>query len=241
MTFRFAFVAANTSRTRAYLNAMERSGYLPSWILYLDSNDHSQMLGQASSDLNRVVDPQWPEADFNPTEPILPWISKLNIPYSVSGTRDINSDIVISLIADSDFQVFLYSGYGGVLLRNSVLSLGKSFLHIHGGYLPEFKGSTTNYYSLLVTGLIGASSIFLTSEIDGGPIFHRENFTPPTDKREIDHFYDSAARSRVLVNTLIAFDSASDNLPSPIPSSQGNTYYIIHPVLKHLSILAASS
>ena len=50
------------------------------------------------------------------------------------------------------------------------------FLHIHGGYVPAFKGSTTNYYSLLAEGQLGASAIFLTEDLDSGPKLHRQKF-----------------------------------------------------------------
>ena len=49
-----------------------------------------------------------------------------------------------------------------VLLKEKILDTGKKFLHIHGGYLPDYKGSTTNYYSLINENTIGASAIFLT-------------------------------------------------------------------------------
>ena len=43
------------------------------------------------------------------------------------------------------------------------LNIEKKFLHVHGGYLPDYKGSTTNYYSLINENTIGASAIFLTT------------------------------------------------------------------------------
>ena len=51
-------------------------------------------------------------------------------------------------------EIIIYSGYGGVILKEKVLSQGKKFLHVHGGFLPQYKGSTTNYYSILNEGYI---------------------------------------------------------------------------------------
>ena len=109
---------------------------------------------------------------------------------------------------------------------------------MHGGYLPDFKGSTNNYYSLLAEGTIGASAIFLTPEIDGGPVIRRRRFAPPAQRTRIDHIYDSAARARVLVDTLEAWRIHGDWVFELPNNSLGDTYYIIHPVLKHLAILA---
>ena len=91
-----------------------------------------------------------------------------SIPYQVLPSSDINSPEVVSVLKGSSESVFIYSGFGGAILRDDVLDLGKKFLHVHGGYLPNFKGSTTNYFSLLGERRVGASAIFLTKEIDGG-------------------------------------------------------------------------
>ena len=58
----------------------------------------------------------------------------------------------------------------------------------------------------------------------------------------MDHFYDSAARSRVLVSSL---KQVIDGWPDEInceeqDSKKGKTYYVIHPVLKHLAIMNCS-
>lgn len=85
---------------------------------------------------------------------------------------------------------------------------------------------------------MGASSLFLNAEIDAGPVLQRRRFPPPPDRLAIDHIYDSAARARVLVDTLksyIATGSWNFELPE---NTGGETYYVIHPVLKHIAILA---
>ena len=238
MTHEFGLIAADTSRTRAYLAAMERRSLLPAWVLLLDAETPVAMPGQATAGgIEGVADAAWPEADFDPAAPLRPWLERLGLPYVVSGSRDINDPAVVTLIAQAAPQVLVYSGYGGALLRDSVLATGKQFLHVHGGYLPDFKGSTTNYFSLLAEGSIGASAIFLTAEIDCGPVICRRRFAPPASRILIDHVYDSAARARVLVDTLEAWRRDGDwsfELPD---NAGGDTYYIIHPVLKHLAIL----
>lgn len=238
MSNEFGLIAADTSRSRAYLAAMERRGLLPAWVLLLDADTPAAMPGQAPADTSTAsADADWPEAEFDPAAPLRPWLERLGLPYVVSGSRDINDPAVVALIAQAAPEVLVYSGYGGALLRAAVLATGKRFLHVHGGYLPEFKGSTTNYFSLLAEGTIGASAIFLTAEIDCGPVIRRCRFAPPALRTRIDHVYDSAARARVLVDTLEAWrrDGAwTFELPD---NAGGDTYYIIHPVLKHLAIL----
>ncbi len=244
MSNNFGLIAANTSRTRAYLAALERHELLPCWVLLLDDGSLESTAGQSSESVMRpglsgLVSAQgcWSEIDFDPAAPLIPMLERLNLSFKVVASRDINDPTVIQEISQCEPSVLIYSGYGGALLRKEALTSGKRFLHVHGGFLPEFKGSTTNYYSLLSDNTLGASAIFLTADIDCGPILARQAFPPPKDLKLIDHIYDSAARARVLVDTLSAFNQSGDwkvELPENIG---GDTYYIIHPVLKHIAIL----
>ena len=240
------FVAANTSRTRAYLAALERHDLLPIWTLLLDDESPAVMPGQADSAVVRWSSPDhqatcWREVDFDPNAPLEPWLQRLGLDYTKAGSRDINAAAVVDLIALSAPPVLIYSGYGGALLRNDVLETGKQFLHIHGGYLPDYKGSTTNYYSLLSEGSLGASALFLTAEIDSGPVLSRHRFPPPAERSEIDHIYDAAARAHVLVDTLSAYRERGEWCFELKDNCGGTTHYIIHPVLKHLAILGNAS
>ena len=85
-----------------------------------------------------------------------------------------------------------------------------------------------------------ASSIFLTEKIDCGPILKRRKFPPPPNCEQIDHFYDSAARAFVLVETLKDFVKHGEWRYADTLNKGGGVFYIIHPVLKHLAILNAT-
>jgi len=236
-------IAADTSRTRAYLQALVKNELLPGFVLLLEQDSGGLLPGQVglleSDPADRVsgVDQCWSEANFNPVQPIRPLLEQYGIPYEVSPSKDINAMPVVDVVRHRPESVMIYSGFGGVLLRKDILGAGKRFLHVHGGYLPAYKGSTTNYYSLIAEEAMGASSIFLSEEIDSGPVLLRREFPAPSDRQAIDHIYDSAARAKVLVETLQRYINAG-NWEFEIPSNDGGeTYYIIHPVLKHIAIL----
>jgi len=238
-------VAGDTSRTRAYLQALARNGLLPNFVLVLENPTEAPLPGQL--DRSRPPRPDepvsetdacWSEAHFDSTRPVRVLLDELAIPYEVLPSKDINEPAVVEALRRRTEPVFIYSGFGGALLRKEVLSTGKRFLHVHGGYLPDYKGSTTNYYSLIGEETIGASAIFLNEEIDCGPVLLRRKFPPPANRQAIDHIYDSGARAKVLVETLQRHQSSGGwefELPDNVG---GETYYIIHPVLKHLAILA---
>ena len=234
----FGLIVANTSRSRAYLAALEKNSLLPSWVILLDIESPDIMPGQVNLTCKKplLYDPNWPECNFDVAEPITSLLDRLGLLYVIANTNDINDSKVIRLLNNSKLDMFVYSGYGGVLLSNKILSLGKKFLHVHGGFLPDFKGSTTNYYSILKEGCIGATSIFLTSEIDSGPIIIRRKFDAPINRFEMDHFYDSAARARVLVETLKIILSNRMIKDDIQQNGKGEIYYIIHPVLKAIAI-----
>ncbi len=217
-----AMVAADTTRTKYYIKELIRNKLLPSYILLLLNNDIDPLPGQKENKTDNEL---------------VMLLKNENIQYDIAQSNDINSSHVVEMISNRLESVFIFSGYGGVLLRENILDINKKFLHVHGGYLPKYKGSTTNYYSLIDEGTIGASSIFLTKEIDCGPVLLRKKFSAPKDRTKIDHIYDSEARSKVLIETLKSYVK-SGSWEFELENNQGGeTFYIIHPVLKHLAIL----
>lgn len=237
-------IAGDTSRSRAYLQALARNKLLPNFVILLEHAADKALPGQIekthfTSNNERIaeVDECWSEAHFDTTQPIKDLLDEHKVSYDTFTNKDINNPSVIDAIRQRDETTFIYSGFGGVLLRKDVLSIGKNFLHVHGGYLPDFKGSTTNYFSLLVENTLGASAIFLSEEIDCGPVLLRKKFPAPANRQAIDHIYDAGARTKVLVETLqnyVKRGSWEFELPY---NAGGETYYIIHPVLKHIAIL----
>lgn len=237
-------VAGDTSRSRAYLQALARNSLLPNYVLILENISDTPLPGQldkppANLEINQLFETEdcWSEANFNPNLPIKNLLDELGVFYETSTSKDINDIAVVNTLFHRSESVFIYSGFGGVLLREDVLSIGKHFLHVHGGYLPNYKGSTTNYFSLIIENTLGASAIFMSKEIDCGPVLSRRIFPHPPNLQLIDHIYDSAARSKVLVETLQNYLTYGGWEFELADNVGGETYYIIHPVLKHIAIL----
>jgi len=223
-----AMVAADTSRTRVYLAALIKNDVLPSFVIVLENREGSLLPGQTLTNGNTISE----------LEEIL---AAAHILYVRAPSKDINDPGVINEILGRPETVFVYSGYGGVLVGKNVLATGKRFLHVHGGYLPDFKGSTTNYFSLLAENSMGASAIFLTEQIDSGPVICRRKFPPPAKREHIDHLVDSELRAEVLIETLRNFQRTGEWSYDLEENSGGETYYVIHPLLKHISILSGEA
>ncbi len=237
-------VAADTSRSKAYLQALIKNNLFPNYVLLLESTSQSLLPGQSIETQEVLItgdcadsDGCWSEARFDLTVSLKSCLDNNKIAYDLVTNTDINDPVISEILCKRLETTFIYSGFGGVLLRKEILALDKKFLHVHGGYLSKYKGSTTNYYSLLMEGSLGASAIFLTEEIDSGPVLHRRQFPLPRNLTHIDHVYDSAARAKVLIETLqsyLEFGEWKFELPN---NAGGETYYIIHPVLKHIAML----
>lgn len=243
-----AMVAADTSRSRAYLQSLVENDLLPNFVLVLDEVSDKILPGQLENSQsafagkhNPEIEECWSEISLDLTKPIRALLDESGIPYDISVSGNINDASVVVALSRRKESVFIYSGFGGQLLRKDILNTGKLFLHVHGGYLPEFKGSTANYYSLIIEGTLGASAFFLNENIDSGPILLRRKFRPPMDLQNIDHIYDSAARAKVLVESLKNYLKCGGWEVETTDNSGGETYYIIHPVLKHIAILGKTS
>ena len=239
-----AMIAADTSRSRVYVQSLVRNNLLPSFVLVLANKASAVLPGQInSSDLENtnqdveISHDYWSEANNNLLEPIQVTLEASSIEFEQLETTNLHDPAVIKSIQNRPESTLIYSGYGGVILRKELFLTGKKFLHVHGGYLPDYKGSTTNYYNLIVENSIGASSLFLDEDIDSGPMLRRKKFPPPEDRTQIDHKYDSAARAKVLIETLQEYQNSGE-FQCKEDLEKGEVYFIIHPILKHIAILA---
>ena len=117
-------------------------------------------------------------------------------------------------------------------MQQRTLKQFNEVLHVHGGYLPNFRGSTTFYFSILTEGLIGASSIILNPEIDQGDVIVRRKFKPVSGI-DIDYVLDPLVRANVLISTLHKLSSQQSKYTVLRQSKDsGTTYQVIHPILK---------
>ncbi len=146
---------------------------------------------------------------------------------------DINNIGLIDFISKSDCDLFIFSGGG--ILKDKILNTNKKFIHFHSGLVPNYRGSTCLYYSLLNENKCGVTAFFMDGHIDTGKIIFQKIFDPPIHEF-VDNVYDPYIRSETMVEVLQKKYYMSKNFEKQTPN--GETYYIIHPVLKHMAILS---
>jgi methionyl-tRNA formyltransferase len=228
-------IACASARSQAYIQAMLAKGVVPEEVIFLgpDKERGQRARGQACLWRGRRL-PDLSES-FTAT------CAKADIRVRTTGEADVNSDEVLQALEETDAHLAIYSGIGGQIVQKRILDAGPRFLHIHAGWLPDYRGSTTIYYSLLHRKKPGASAIFLDVNIDTGPILKRQTYHPPPAWTDVDLVYDGAIRADLLCQVLAQYQEqgqlALADTQTQTPEI-GRTYYVIHPVLKHLALLS---
>lgn len=229
-------IAADTARSKAYAQAMADQGIAIKGAILFCAN--KPKAGQTEA----VPDRNWPDSPV--------YLPDLSISLENSLKRicgmlkpitadNVNAPPITKAIEDLNPSLIIYSGYGSQIVGEHLINGQAPFLHIHSGWLPDFRGSTTTYFHLLTTGDCGVSAILLEKDIDTGPILARKAYPKPPANIDIDYLYDNAIRANLLCEVLSYYEK-NHILPKHIhqKSETGNTYYVIHPILKHIAILS---
>lgn len=220
----FVMLCADTARSRAYLDALGRAALLPSRLLLLEGS------GPGKSNAACTL--------FDNVTPVAVRAESAGIPVERLPTADVNAPATIEALARLGEDLVVFSGPGGAILRPPLFATGKRFLHVHPGRLPAYRGSTTIYYSMLAESKIEATAILLTPGIDEGAIVTSRAFPVPADRRTIDVEYDPWVRACVMADAVRQLVESGRMDGSPQEEANAETYYIIHPVLKHIAILS---
>jgi methionyl-tRNA formyltransferase len=228
-----ALLAAPTARSQAYLQALVANELCPDRVITLGSSASPDRAATISERIwNGIALPDLGES-------LATTCSRADIPVVACAATNVNAEEAVLAVRESGPRIVIYSGYSAQIIEDAMLGSGPHFLHLHSGWLPDYRGSTTIYYAMLRGEEPGVTALILDRSIDTGPIVARRRYPKPRPGLDIDRLYDPAIRADLLVRVMSAY-AKTGRLPSPEPQTpdQGATYYVIHPVLKHLAILA---
>jgi methionyl-tRNA formyltransferase len=228
------FIGAHTPRSQAYAQCFARLGLAPRrTILYGPAG--GQLPGQVAS----------PPRTLFSSVPVLPDLSQpleetcAGWDVVASEAADINAPELVALVRETSAHYAVFSGYGGQIVGVEMLSAGPRLIHVHPGKLPDFRGSTTIYYSWLDRGECWATAFLMSGDIDTGETLCSRRYAPPPGSLDVDYVYDSAIRADVLSALLEHYHQYGEMPREGSPEDgPGGVYYVIHPVLKHLALLS---
>ena len=228
-----ALLAARTARSQAYIQTLVANGLHPDKVIIMGEPVTAMAKHRTGTSLWEGI--TLPDLG----EPVIRTCERAGIDVVFSRENDVNAEGTKSCLRDAAPEIVIYSGVGGQTVAGPVLDLGPKFLHLHSGWLPEFRGSTTLYYALLDQQLPGVTALLLDRGIDTGPILVRQHYPKPCAGLDLDLTYDSAIRADLLARVMRGY-LVSGALPVPEEQKQepGRPYYVIHPVLKHVAKLS---
>ena len=225
-------LAAPTSRSQAYLQALVAHDMLPGHVVLMGDqrpkpNPSLPVLEPA------IVDLLLPRLD----EPLLQTCA-------TSGISHETCDAQRQRRGNRGHHPF-HPAARGHLFRlwrsnrgEAILSLGPRFLHMHSGDIPTYRGSTTLYYALLNGDHPTVTALFLDPRIDTGPIVARRTYPKPPAGADIDHQYDSAIRADLLLRVMRTRLLANGMIDAAATPSRRSALLRDTPVLKHLAVLS---
>lgn len=224
-------VLAPTMRSRAYMQMLEARGLRLSRAFLIPGADRPW-------DGAATVEVPLPDRAtpffLKPAERARDTAERLRLPAETLPSADINHAANVAALVGSGLKVLIYSGLPKILLRQPILGAGMRFLHVHGGYVPYYRGATAFYFGLLETGRLGQSAIWLNEGIDTGPVIMRRWYDAAADL-SIDQVLDPVTRADLLATVLSHFESTGE-FPAENDPADGEGHFVIHPVLKHLAI-----
>jgi methionyl-tRNA formyltransferase len=227
----FYVLCTPTARSQAYLQAIAGLGMRPDHVVVYGNKTQRSQTRDSKGHHMPINQP-----DFSC--PLKQTISDAGWSVTYVDEEQIDSEALLSVLTTLPPKLTVFSGFGGQLVPAKVIQLSGPLLHIHSGWLPDYRGSTTLYYSLLKQGQCAASALLLTEDIDAGPVLARQMYPAPDSETDIDYAYDCAIRADLLVSVLRNYLSQGE-LPEPMALDEdGEMYFVIHPLLKHLAMLS---
>jgi len=228
------FLAGYTTRSMAYAQAMEKAQLKPEYVLFFgeeSGNLPGQSIIRAANAGSASV--------FLPdlSESLTETCARYKWDYTSVGVNDVNSSRILKMINQLKPRLIVYSGYGSQIVGEPLIEIGAPIIHMHAGWLPDYRGSTTLYYSWLIENNCCVSAIILNKQIDRGDIIRRKKYPVPPKRVDTDHTYDGAIRADMLVRVLRDYVKNGGFSRIQNQGESGSTYYIIHPILKHIVLL----
>jgi len=201
----YSLILSDTTRSLKYLKEIYSSGFIVESVFLYSLNNSSKLLKYCLSKRIKFINLK---------------------------SNSINSKLSKNKILSSKYKNFIFSGTPGEVVNEDLL-IKKNLYHCHPGKLPQFKGSTILYYSLLLKKKICCSIIKLKKKIDVGSVFFEKYHLPPKNRYTLENFYDDDIRAKTILSFIKKknISKIKKNGLKKFPH-----YYICHPLIRAIVI-----
>jgi len=213
-----------TNRSKAYLQLLIKAGLLPNFVLLLRKQGQKENLDRNPEDIN----PEY----FNPNISEQESLENAEISYKVIQADSCNEPNVLEELKKRPEQYFIFSGRG---ILKQAFEAEKKLIHVHPGKLPDYRGSTCPYYSILAGEGWHCTSFIMKPEIDKGEIITTKEFPLPLENVDATRIYDPYTRAETLVDVIKQLSETGTLKITKQNFSKGTDYYVIHPVLEFIA------
>tara|TARA_B100000953_G_scaffold160815_1_gene132831 strand:- start:1421 stop:2125 length:705 start_codon:yes stop_codon:yes gene_type:complete len=223
----FGIILTPDNRSKAYIQKLLSSHIFPDVIVFMNNNIPEKTYSDEIIEISR-------KNGFDISKSVKNVLNENNFTYTEFDFVDINHPELINFIKKNREEYYIFTGGG--ILKNEILNLDVKFVHLHPGLVPKYRGSTCFYYSIVNEGSAGVTAFIMDKGLDTGDIVYQKIFEKPRHKF-LDEIYDPYIRSETLVDVISQNLLNKQNFKKQ-NSREGETYFIIHPVLKHIAILS---
>ncbi len=207
---KYSIILSNNERSYEYLRLLIDKNKIPSFIIHLDFKNINIF-----------------------RKKIINLINNKKINYKSFKTDNVDKKDIEKFIINLRDKIIIYSGYSGKIIKNKSVLKKKILLHSHTGKLPNYKGSTTIYYSLINEKKIFCTTFIMNHNIDKGKILLIKRYPLLKNNKNIDS-YDNKIRAQNILTTLNNFNKLNKSKKNY--KDNFSSYYIIHPVLRYLAL-----
>ena len=215
------------ARSKAYLQKILNNDLQLNEIIFINDNRIEKKYSLKIIEISKKY-------NFDISISVKDILKNNNLKWKEFNFVDINHPTLIDYLKKSKTKFFIYTG-GGVL-KKDVLNSGPKFVHFHPGIVPFYRGSTCFYYAILNEDECGVTAYIMQEGLDTGPIIYQRKFQKP-NHIFVDEVYDPHIRSETVIDVL-KNNRLEKDLQKEQDPNEGENYFIIHPVLKHIAILS---
>ena len=226
MNMSLGIILTPDNRSKAYIQKILKNNLKFDYVLFMNDNRIEKKYSDEIINTSKKF-------GFDISKSVIDTLSENKINFKEFPFVDINNHVLKKYIDSISIENLIFSGGG--ILKDEILSCNVNFIHFHPWITPEYRGSTCFYYSILNDNYAGVTAFFMDHTLDTGDIIFQKKFEKPSHQY-LDEVFDPYIRSETLVELIKTNKLASSNFTKQ-NITDGETYFIIHPVLKHIAIM----